>query len=318
MPGLTLVVICGSYAIALTPGSCDSIDSPAREVLYFSRLLPERIITTFAFAAYPVLARLTDTSQSVGERLFGAARHAWYSIRRLWWSAYFRIEVAGVDHVPARGAVLLCGNHASHLDAPAILAALPRDLALRASTAAAKDVFGDHPWRNVVSRLTTGSVPIERAAEFAGGLRGLENVLSEGRPLVLFPEGQRSSDGELLPFKLGAAMLAIRTGTPIVPIRLDGLTKALPKGTCLPTGADVKVRFAEPIDPEPYVRAIAEGRMTRKQAYAAMTEQLRRAIAAMDPRHLALVEPASPDAVSLRRRGADGPWPGRLNLPSAE
>ena len=236
-----------------------------------------------AIASYPVLAELTETSRPVGERLFGAARHVWYSMRRLWWSAYFRLEVVGGDHVPARGPVLLCGNHASHLDAAAILAALPRDLALRTSTAAAKDVFADHPWRNAVSRLTTGSVAIERQAEFAKGLRVLERVLDDGRPLVLFPEGKRSGDGAMLPFKPGAAMLAIRTGAPIVPIRLDGLTKALPKGARLPTAADVTVHFGEPIDPEPYARAIAEGRMTRKGAYAAMTEALKTAIAGMAP-----------------------------------
>jgi len=234
-----------------------------------------------AIASYPVLARLTDFSQPVTARLFGAARHAWYSARRMWWSAYFRLDVTGGDHVPARGPFLLCGNHASHLDAPAILAALPRDVALRASTAAAKDVFGDHPWRNAVSRLTTGSVAIEREAEFAKGLRVLEGVLDDGRPLVMFPEGKRSYDGELLPFKAGAAMLAIRTGAPIVPVRLDGLTKALPKGARLPTAADVSVRFGAPIDPKPYQSAIAEGRMSRKQAYAAMTDELKRAIADM-------------------------------------
>jgi 1-acyl-sn-glycerol-3-phosphate acyltransferase len=238
-----------------------------------------------AVASYPVLARLTDASQPVGGRLLAAARHAWYSMRRTWWSAYFGLEVAGAARVPARGPVLLCGNHASHLDAAAILAALPRDLALRAATAAARDVFGgrEHPWRNLLSRLTTGSVAIERQADFAKGLRVLEGVLDDGRPLVLFPEGKRSQDGRLLPFKPGAAMLAIRSGAPIVPVRLDGLTKALPKGARLPTAADVSVRFGQPLDPAPYQRAIAEGRMTRKQAYAAMTEELKGAIAQMAP-----------------------------------
>jgi 1-acyl-sn-glycerol-3-phosphate acyltransferase len=220
-------------------------------------------------------------SKPLLDQLFGASRKFWYSIRRCWWSAYFRIEVLGVEHVPGNGPVLLCGNHASHLDAPAILAALPRDLALRASTAAAKDVFGDYPWRNAVSRLTTGSVAIERKAEFAKGLRVLERVLEEGRPLVLFPEGQRSYDGELLPFKPGAAMLAIRTGTPIVPVCVEGLTKALPKGAVMPTAADVSVRFGQPIDPKPFARAIEDGTMTRKQAYAALTNALSGAIAAM-------------------------------------
>ena len=238
-----------------------------------------------ALAAYPVLAHLTNDTLPLTDRLFAAARHAWYSARRMWWSAYFRLDVGGAEHLPRGGGFLLCGNHASHLDAPAILAALPRDVALRASTAAAKDVFGSdrHPLRNAVSRLTTASLPIEREAEFAKGLRVLERVLEERRPLVLFPEGKRSRDGALLEFKPGAAMLSVRTGSPIVPVRLDGMTKALPKGAFLPTAADVSVRFGAPIDPAPYRRAIAEGRMSRKAAYAAMTQALKDAIAEMAP-----------------------------------
>lgn len=225
------------------------------------------------------------SSEPLNERAFDAARWFWYSMRRWWWSACFRLDVTGAEHVPTHGPVLLCGNHTSHLDAPAVLAALPREIALRASTAAAKDVFGagEHPYRNAVSRLTTGSIAIERKADFAKGLRVLERVLTDGRPLVLFPEGKRSTDGELLEFKPGAAMLAIRTGTPIVPIRLEGVNKALPKGTRVPTAADVTVRFGKPIDPRPYVSAIAIGTMTRKEAYAQLTRRIREDIESMKP-----------------------------------
>src|SRR4051812_21593091 len=100
-------------------------------------------------------------------RLFALARRAWYSARRVWWKPLWQLDVRGLEHVPADGPALLCANHASHLDAAAILAALPRDLALRTNTAAAKDVFGDHAGREFVSRLTTGALPIERGADYA-------------------------------------------------------------------------------------------------------------------------------------------------------
>src|SRR4030095_14417720 len=76
------------------------------------------------------------------------ARRFWYAMRRCWWSSYWRLQGEGQDNLPRRGPMRRCGNHASHLDAPAILAAMPRELALRTSTAAAKDVFGDVPWRD--------------------------------------------------------------------------------------------------------------------------------------------------------------------------
>jgi 1-acyl-sn-glycerol-3-phosphate acyltransferase len=210
-----------------------------------------------------------------------ATRTIWYASRQLWWHSYWRLTIDGLENVPARGPMLLCANHTSHLDAPAILAALPLDTALRASTAAARDVFGQHSLKNTVSRVMTNSLPIERGAEFAGGLRALEQVLREHRPLVLFPEGRRSPDGKMLEFKHGAAMLAIRTGAPIVPIHLEGLHKCLARGKHVPLPGPVRVRFATPIDPRPFRAAIANGTMHKHEAYELLTRQLRDAIATM-------------------------------------
>ena len=221
------------------------------------------------------------TRPALGERLFHAARHAWYSMRRCWWKTLWRLESRGLANVPADRGVLLCANHASHLDAAAILAALPRDLALRTRTAAAKDVFGDYRARELFSRLTTGAIPLQRSADFARGLRTLEAVLLDRRPLILFPEGRRSPDGNLVEFKPGAAMLALRTGAPIVPIYLDGVRESLPRGAHVPTATDVRVRFGRPISPAPYRRAIDAGEMDRKEAYRRMTEELRAAITGM-------------------------------------
>jgi long-chain acyl-CoA synthetase len=227
------------------------------------------------------LPDLGPTPAAMGERLFNASRHAWYSMRRCWWKTLWRLQARGVANVPTDRGVLLCANHASHLDAAAILAALPRDLALRTRTAAAKDVFGDYPARELFSRLTTGAIPLQRSADFARGLRTLEAVLRDGRPLILFPEGRRSPDGELVEFKPGAAMLSLRTGAPIVPIRLSGVRESLPRGAHIPTATDVRVRFGRPISPLPYRRAMDSGEMDRKEAYRRMTEELRVAIAAM-------------------------------------
>jgi 1-acyl-sn-glycerol-3-phosphate acyltransferase len=103
--------------------------------------------------------------------------------------------------------------------------------------------------------------------------------------LILFPEGRRSPDGRLVEFKPGAAMLALRTGAPIVPIRLDGLHEALPRGAHLPTATKVRVRFGEPIDPAAYKRAVASGEMDRREAYRQLTDDLRAAIAAIVTTH---------------------------------
>lgn len=231
-----------------------------------------------ALVAIPWYARPINVRDAAVEY----TRRFWYAARRWWWSSYWRLEVQGLAHVSRRGPVLLCGNHTSHLDAPAILAALPRGLALRTSTAAAKDVFGDYQWRDVVSRVVTNALPIERGAGFSRGLRELEAVLAEKRPLILFPEGRRSTDGRLVEFKPGAAMLALRTGTPIVPIHIAGADRSLPRGGYFPHPGDVRVRFGKPIDPRPYIESVDARRMSKRQAYDAITEALRQAITALE------------------------------------
>ena len=230
-----------------------------------------------ALPATPWYARPVNVREAAVEY----ARRFWFAARRWWWSSYWRLEVQGLGHVARRGPVLLCANHTSHLDAPAILAALPRTMALRTSTAAAKDVFGDVHWRDVVSRVVTNALPIERGAGFSRGLRELEAVLEEKRPLILFPEGRRSTDGNLVDFKPGAAMLALRTGTPIVPIHIAGADRSLPRGGYFPRPGDVRVRFGKPIEPRPFIEAVEARRMTKRQAYDAITEALRQAITAL-------------------------------------
>jgi 1-acyl-sn-glycerol-3-phosphate acyltransferase len=207
------------------------------------------------------------------------AKKLWYSARRLWWKAYWNIQVRGTEHLPQSGGYLLCANHASHLDAAAILAALPRETALRVRTAAAKDVFEDRPFYNFFARLTTDSLAIERNAAFARGLRALEEVLRSGRPMILFPEGRRSPDGRMLEFQPGAAMLSVRTGSPIVPVHLRGVDAALPRGSMLLDPAPVRVTFGPPIDPALHARG-----SDRRSAYERITSLLRSGIESLAAR----------------------------------
>lgn len=209
------------------------------------------------------------------------ARRFWYGVRHLWWHSYWHLSADGLDQVPARGAMLLCANHASHLDAPAILASLAVSRALPASTAAALDVWGMRPLPRLASRVMTNAVSIRRGGEFAGGLRTLEAVLRERRPLVIFPEGRRSVNGRLSEFKHGPALLALRTGAPIVPIHIEGTRASLPKRARLPKPGSVQVRFGAPIDPRPYQRAVAAGTMDRRTAQSRLTAELKRAIIAL-------------------------------------
>src|SRR5437016_4138319 len=179
--------------------------------------------------------------QTTDRRLVSGARLFWYGMRPIWWRNYWGLSVGGLENLPHRGAMIFCANHASHLDAAAILAALPREMALEVTTVAARDVWGGNPLRSLLSRLTTNAIELERQGDFASGFRMLDAVLDEGRPIILFPEGKRSTNGELLEFKSGAAMLAIRNGVPIVPIYIDGANEVMPRGRMWPTAGEIRV-----------------------------------------------------------------------------
>jgi len=225
-----------------------------------------------------------------------AIRRFWYAARALWWKGYWSMKIDGLENVPREGPMLLCGNHASHLDAPAILAALPLDLSMRAFTAAARDVFYGHPLRNFAGRLATNCLPIERFAGFSRGLRELEEVLLRGHPLVVFPEGRRSRTGALLKFSDGPAMLSLRTGAPLVPIHLDGMLGALKPGAVWPSPTRVRIRFGRPIDPAPH-RPADDARDARRTAYQRLTRRLRDAVEALAEPPRSILAPAGRPAV---------------------
>jgi 1-acyl-sn-glycerol-3-phosphate acyltransferase len=212
-----------------------------------------------------------------------SARRVIYSLRPIAWRRYFHLKVDGLANIPETGPFILCANHASHLDALAILAALPPDVALRARTAAAADVWGS-PLRREVAELATNCITLERGSSFAGGLRELETVLKGGAPLILFPEGRRSPDGAMVEFKEGAAMLAYRADCPTVPVYLSGLFEALPRKTHLPKRTTVRVKFGTPIRPGAYRLPVQAGWIDKRQAYEQLTLDLRQAITRLSGR----------------------------------
>src|SRR3954462_13069067 len=125
---------------------------------------------------------IETTDRQMGQGWMCSARHAWYGMRPIWWRNFWGLRVSGLENLPKNGAMIFCANHASHLDAAAILAALPRELALEVTTVAARDVWGGTPLRSLVSSVTTNAIELERQGDFASGFRMLDAVLGEDRP----------------------------------------------------------------------------------------------------------------------------------------
>jgi long-chain acyl-CoA synthetase len=157
-------------------------------------------------------------------------------------------NVTGHDLPAAQdGPFLFVANHASHADTVAILRALPAGLRGRTAVAAAADYFFAKPLSAVLAAAVLGAFPFSRAGQVRASLEHCGLLADEGWSILIYPEGTRSPDGQLLPFKTGIGLLARGLRVPVVPIAVSGGARLLPKGAAWPRRAAVTVRFGDPV-----------------------------------------------------------------------
>lgn len=143
---------------------------------------------------------------------------------------------------------VIVSNHASHLDAPALFLALGVDFIALAK----REVFDIPLFSTVIRRA--GFIPIQRGdrTDAAGAVARMVTSLREGRCVVVFPEGTRSRNGELGPFKKGAFIAALEAGSRVLPVAVHGTGSLMPRhGYGLRSGR-VRVSVLEPIDVRGY------------------------------------------------------------------
>ena len=158
------------------------------------------------------------------------------------------LRVYGTEHLRSNGPYIFAANHASHLDAPLVLAALPLRLRLRLRVAAAADYFFTNWWKSTVVRCLINAFPFERKGPTScDSLAHAGQLLKAGRSILLFPEGTRSKDGHIQPFKKGVGRLAVAGTAPVVPVWLEGTHAALPKGARRLHRQLITIRFGRPL-----------------------------------------------------------------------
>ena len=159
---------------------------------------------------------------------------------------------AGQDLLPADvRPVIFVANHASHVDTPLLLLALPDAYRRRTAVAAAADYFFDTWWRAAASGLAFNTFPVERHAGTVSDIPG--TLLRTGWSILVYPEGTRSPDGWMHRFRMGAAWLAVENGVPVVPVAIRGSFAAMARGTSWPRPGRplVRLRFGAPLYPGP-------------------------------------------------------------------
>jgi long-chain acyl-CoA synthetase len=182
------------------------------------------------------------------------------------------LKVRGIEKLPKSGPYILCSNHQSYLDPVVLGGVLPPKVFDKLFAVGTSEIFGKgfmlrlaRSLRVVVLDPDANLIPAMRAGAF--GLR-------QGRPLILYPEGERSIDGTPRIFKKGAAILSIHLQVPIVPVAIEGFYEVWPRNKFFQGFAPLKIVFGDPIIPPPESAA-------SEAAYEELTAQLKARVVAM-------------------------------------
>lgn len=176
----------------------------------------------------------------------------WIKISKL----IYKIEAYNIENIPSNGNYIICSNHASYFDPIWILAAMrnPPDLKNICCMAAIHTMNGRTSHKFFES---LGGIPVDRTGNTLPSMRNASRCLKEGKILFVFPEGARSRDGSMLPFKNGAAQLAINSNSIILPVKIVGAFEIFPRWIKVPRFFDWKklkkfklvIKFGNPINP---------------------------------------------------------------------
>jgi 1-acyl-sn-glycerol-3-phosphate acyltransferase len=158
-----------------------------------------------------------------------------------------RVHVEGIENIPP-GVCIFAANHISTIDPMAFIPAIPRRVAILVK----KELFRI-PFLGTGMRLANFvAVDREDRESAAGSVDLAVERLKQGLSFAVYPEGTRSRDGRLRPFKQGTFRMAIQAGVPVVPVSIAGAQKVMPKGARAIRSGDVTVRFGPPVNATEY------------------------------------------------------------------
>jgi 1-acyl-sn-glycerol-3-phosphate acyltransferase len=158
-----------------------------------------------------------------------------------------RVRVKGSERIP-QGTCIFAANHTSSADAPAVVGAIPRRIAILLK----RSLF---EWPIVGQAFHLAHfIPVDRfnRESAVGSLEKAIEAIREGQSFLIYPEGTRSPDGRLQEFKKGTAVMAIKSGVPVVPVACSGAHRIMEKRKLKITPGEILVEFLGPIDATEY------------------------------------------------------------------
>ena len=192
----------------------------------------------------------------------------WYVVSRLIQivaNDRFRLRVSGLEKLPRHGPFIICSNHQSYIDPIILGSVLPWHIFRSSFAVGTSEIFGAGFLRTLARWLRV--VVVDPDANLIPAMRAGSYGLRNGGVLILYPEGERSIDGEPKRFKKGAAILSIHLQVPLVPVAIEGFYDAWPRGKPFQRFAPLQIKFGDAIYPPTEAEA-------SEAAYEKLTDEL--------------------------------------------
>jgi len=221
--------------------------APVREKLYLAFGLWFHfwlVLITIAGTIAAIVASFLDRTGVLAQR----AARIW--ARALLWMGHIPVQVEGLEQLVPGQNYVYAANHRSNFDIYVLLGHLPGTFAFVAK----KSLFQIPLFGQAIHRL--GCVPVDREniQQAIRSLNDAATIVRQGKSMLIFPEGTRSTTPELMPFKKGVFIMALKAGQPVVPVALSGTRFIQPRGSIRVRPGPVKVVIRAPIFPENFRR----------------------------------------------------------------
>ncbi|TFG43892.1 MAG: 1-acyl-sn-glycerol-3-phosphate acyltransferase [Syntrophobacterales bacterium] len=225
------------------------------------------LLRTAAIYVWVIFSTLLFSLLAIATSLVTRSGNSVHRVGRMWSRSILaasgiQVAVSGMERIDPARPYIFMSNHQSNFDIPVLLAHLPVQFRWLAKAELFKiPVFGR-------AMRGAGYISIDRADREAAfkSLGEASEAIRKGVAIMIFPEGTRSLDGTLKPFKKGGFVLAVDAGVPIVPVAIRGTHAIMAKRTWIIRPRDVAVEVGEPIDTSDCTRATKEALMERVRA----------------------------------------------------
>ncbi len=159
--------------------------------------------------------------------------------------SFFSLKIQGLENIPSKGAFLLASNHSSFLDPPILGGALYGSKGIKLNFLAKEELFYNKSFGWFLGKLK--AFPVKRQTADIGAIKESIRRIRKGEHLVIFPEGERSPAGEIMPGSPGIALVAAKTGIPVIPVFIKDADRAWGVGSKRIRFCKITLKIGKPI-----------------------------------------------------------------------